>query len=978
MRLHKLFLATFSLFFIPLAQGGTPLWANCEAFFSQTPPLSESFHHFSPQELANQITQRRARVPEFQFIANLAKQRGLRAWLFGGTAASYCHYVKWDLLREYGDRRFQPERFDYDYTNIYRSTQDLDIVIDGSDEQARNFESELKAQFPYFSGENSTPWEVRSLKESSQDKGGILDDFGFMNQNTDSNSTGMVELTDPPRGEAVIRDLRDWKNQKKPQFLEDLSRGTLTYYESPRHLETPRAQAGKNPPIFGVIRALTKAFQFDLKINPSDFQIFKQTINSFDPLIDLKDPYAANWIEKNGKKLFQNAVNLEYAWNTLESLGLRRKLINIRFNPKTAESLSWWLNKEPLRSQPIGQGEGQTAESLGLKNVAHETSHFLAYESITRSHSGTPNVFVSRINVASETAMYGEGFYTAVGKQGAAHTGITVRFEVDPRAREGSDFIRGYNETMKPDRVHEGDFIIWKNKNALRVIPESIHLTPLEYFQQLEKGTQFQRKDRAILWKFRRKLQQKIVSGQISFEESERIRKIVETHLLNDRISHQTILSEWIHFEGLRLKIPDSQLDEWAQLWAKQGFLVNPLPLFTAFTRLSKGTGLEHSISHDWLARISKQLKTDVGERVIEECLFSDISEVHHFGVRALNEQKALRKSYFLNAIDKIYLSHQDPTNWLKAASSDSEEILEKAAYLALHPELRTVLSEQQTEIIQPTLKNFTFLPIFENYLQSPLPTPIKSESFNFVSYDLPSDGVEVTLGSPSYEEGRWYGREDLHDVVLTKSFQIQATPVTQLQWAIIMGDNPSFFYKNGPVIHIHGRHLQLNPNLPVDYISWTDAQIFIDRLNLIDPDFHYRLPTEAEWEFAARAGTKTPFSHGKPISDLDFYAWTSENSGGIPHEVASLKPNPNGLYDMHGNVWEWVNDWWSETRPTFSVDPQGPLTGKDRILRGGSCANQPRESRSARRLPYHPEDQRNFAGLRLVRTPKKQAPLPK
>src|SRR5262249_46768242 len=155
---------------------------------------------------------RRERVPEFQFIKEEAERRGLRVWLFGGTAAGYAHYVKWDVLRELGDVRFQPNRFDYDYTNIYRSTQDLDIVVDGSAQDAAAFEQELKSRFPHFLGSKAAGWEVRSIKEARGDKGGLLGDFGFMNQHTDSNSTGMVELTDPAKGEAVVRDIRDFDN----------------------------------------------------------------------------------------------------------------------------------------------------------------------------------------------------------------------------------------------------------------------------------------------------------------------------------------------------------------------------------------------------------------------------------------------------------------------------------------------------------------------------------------------------------------------------------------------------------------------------------------------------------------------------------------------------------------------------------------------------------------------------------------------
>ncbi len=237
------------------------------------------------EQLVSEIATRRARVPEFQFIREESERRGLRVWLFGGTAAGYAHYVKWDVLREQGDTRFQSNRFDYDYTNIYRSTQDLDIVVDGNAQEARAFEQALKTQFPYFLGSKAAGWEVRSIKEALGDKGGLLGDFGFMHQHTDSNSTGMVELTDSPKGEAkdesVVRDIREWENNRDPAFLKDVAQGRLTFYHSPKHEETPRFKSGQNPAIFSVIRALTKAFQYELEINGEDLAIIQKEIDQY-------------------------------------------------------------------------------------------------------------------------------------------------------------------------------------------------------------------------------------------------------------------------------------------------------------------------------------------------------------------------------------------------------------------------------------------------------------------------------------------------------------------------------------------------------------------------------------------------------------------------------------------------------------------------------------------------------------------------
>jgi len=517
--------------------------ALVEQDFSQ-PLLSES-------KLSSGIASRRARVPEFRFIREEAQKRGLRVWLFGGTAAGYAHYVKWDLLREMGDTRFQPDRFDYDYTNIYRSTQDLDIVVDGNTQEAQAFQQALKEKFPYFMGSKAAAWEVRSLNDAHGDKGGLLGDFGFTNQHTDSNSTGMIELTDPPEGESVVRDIRDWKSSK-PAFLKDVVQGRLTFYHSPNHSQTPRFKSGQNPPIFSVIRALTKAFQYDLKIDGKDLSVLQKEINEFDPKRDLSNPDAQRWIEKNGKKLFENAVDIESAWNTLEKLGLRKKLIAIKNNPQTQDSLAWWMSKEPLRSKPVGEGNGPTAEALGIQTVAHGTRSFLAYESINRSHMGAPNVFISRNHTAGEAAgATGEGLFTKRGTKGLLKgpwkAEITTRFAVDPKAREGTDFVVGF-------WPGEGEEIVFKNKAALRVIPESWQMSPVEYFKFLAEGERVNPEDKALLWKLKQKLSHLIVSAQVTAEDMNEIRLVVADQMKHPSFNRDVVITQWLTLQGAPLK----------------------------------------------------------------------------------------------------------------------------------------------------------------------------------------------------------------------------------------------------------------------------------------------------------------------------------------------------------------------------------------------------------------------------------------
>ena len=148
-------------------------------------------------------------------------------------------------------------------------------------------------------------------------------------------------------------------------------------------------------------------------------------------------------------------------------------------------------------------------------------------------------------------------------------------------------------------------------------------------------------------------------------------------------------------------------------------------------------------------------------------------------------------------------------------------------------------------------------------------------------------------MGSPSSEPKREKD-EKQHRVTLTKGFYMGATEVTQSQWKAIMGNNPSYFKGD---------------NRPVEKVSWDDCQEFIRELNLQEGGNKYRLPTEAEWEYTCRAGTTTRFCFGDSESRLGDYAWYSSNSSSKTHPVSRKKPNVWGLYDMHGNVWEWCED---------------------------------------------------------------------
>jgi len=207
----------------------------------------------------------------------------------------------------------------------------------------------------------------------------------------------------------------------------------------------------------------------------------------------------------------------------------------------------------------------------------------------------------------------------------------------------------------------------------------------------------------------------------------------------------------------------------------------------------------------------------------------------------------------------------------------------------------------------------------------------------------------EFMMGSPTTEEGR-YEDETQHRVRLTNGFWMGKYPVTQAQWKSVMGNNPSR-YKGD--------------DHPVERVSWEECQEFIKNVN-IQLNCDARLPTEAEWEYACRAGTTGAYGGTGNLNDMGWYC--DNDSGHETHPVGQKMPNAWGLYDMHGNLWEWCNDWYDDYPSSSVTDPQGPATGDNRILRGGSRCILARLCRSAQRnsnLPAYREHSNSF-GFRL------------
>jgi formylglycine-generating enzyme required for sulfatase activity len=193
------------------------------------------------------------------------------------------------------------------------------------------------------------------------------------------------------------------------------------------------------------------------------------------------------------------------------------------------------------------------------------------------------------------------------------------------------------------------------------------------------------------------------------------------------------------------------------------------------------------------------------------------------------------------------------------------------------------------------------------------------------------------------------------HSVSISRAFYLGKYEVTQAQWQEVMGTNPS--------------HFKGDPNRPVERVSWKMVQEFINKLNAKEGHNLYRLPTEAEWEYAARAGSTTKYSFGDDDALLEQYAWFNKNDKGTTHPVGQLKPNTWGLYDMMGNVWEWVQDWRGPYAAGHHVDPQGPATGNARGYRGGGWGYPHIRCRVAFRSFDSPDYVYGTHGFRLAMT---------
>ena len=224
----------------------------------------------------------------------------------------------------------------------------------------------------------------------------------------------------------------------------------------------------------------------------------------------------------------------------------------------------------------------------------------------------------------------------------------------------------------------------------------------------------------------------------------------------------------------------------------------------------------------------------------------------------------------------------------------------------------------------------------------------------------------QFVMGSESSEAGRDSDEGPATEINLTEGFWMAQYEVTQAEYLEVMGSNPSMF--------------RSDPQQPVEKVNWHEAVAYCRRItqlageeNTLPEGFVFRLPTEAEWEYACRGGTLTRYSYGDDLSDSELgqYAWYVENSNSTPHPVGQLKPNPWGLYDMHGNVWEWCHDQWHYAYPGGRrEDWVAPHEGWLRVARGGSWLYSASHCRSTNRDDYGPNNRCSDIGFRVVLAP--------
>ena len=983
----------------------------------------------SETELLAHVSSKIVLVPEFQYIRETAQKMGLRVWLFGGTASSFLHYVKWDLARSKGIMDLQADRFDFDFTNIFRSTQDLDIVVDASVDVAQQFQNTIAQRFPHFLGSKTNKWEVRTLRHRMGSPGqlgfkeALLNDADFNNQNTDSNSVGMVEVTlstDP-----IVRDLRHW-DQTGSVFLEDTLNNRISYFRSDRHFTTLRAKAGENPEILSVLRLLVKAFQYELNFSDSDFRQMKEIVNQFNPST-VTNSAAQRRMRDTAKKLILHAVNLEYAINKLDELGLRQKMIEMGI-PNEQGNFAWWLNREPLRSKTVGEGPGKTARELNIQVVAHETNSFLAYESITRAHSGEPNVLTSRQNAVGEAAAYGDGFYTRLGKVGARGTGLTIRFTVDPLAREGTDF------------TVNGDYIVFKNKKALKIIQESLNfgLEDLMRLAEHNQEVQIDKSDLGLLEKLKRRLNaaritdelERLLNSRLEADHHRlvQILSAFQNSNVSKLISEDVMASVCKNIYGRVAPMAESSKEADILKYVKTvgpilktvdmlGLLKNRT-FIQYLESLSQGRGsldLRKEAVFEMLLNVENfenhlNFKTDLKAEELK-VVTAEIRDWHNSPDARKRKFAVELNKKWSDAIEKGAIKRLEAlvdSRFLGINHKNLSQvsILQLAAYYKHKKIIDWLVSHPEFDFNAKNARGFTEVEQlylsgraeFADAIVKARPDiqarrfQVKERNVNEKTRDYPEgtpiiDFVRIEPSSFMMGEG-----DERVLTTVSKPFEFMSVDVTQETYRVVV----DLLKQNLR----GGEYNVLSPtpssfkgeNRPVEQVSYDDIGLWIKGLNDLarsdDPQIQgaltalfpghkrgkvYSRLTEAQWELVSRLGgvAESDYAYGKGETALGDHAVYSLNSGSQTKPVGLKKPvfyNGKPIYDLHGNVWKWLEDRYGENL-SGGTDPVGPASSSLRVIRGGGWGDDASELRSGIRYSWMPGSRYEDVGFRLVRT---------
>lgn len=371
--------------------------------------------------------------------------------------------------------------------------------------------------------------------------------------------------------------------------------------------------------------------------------------------------------------------------------------------------------------------------------------------------------------------------------------------------------------------------------------------------------------------------------------------------------------------------------------------------------------GLRHIVSTVQSALeigvIKKEQVINIIDSVVQRTTFA-VGE----GAAEVNVEGSVVQRTEIKADDEKQRLEQERHIWEEREWKKKEEEREEQERIAKHD------SKSRTNVFMLTIVLGALLVGFVMFAQgnyfpeksTPYPFPSPNSNQNTFTNSIGMDFVliptgEFEMGSPSDEKSRANDEGPVHEVQISDSFYLGKYEVTQKQWRKIMKNNPSNFKGD---------------DLPVETVYWNDVQEFVRKLNEWEGTDKYRLPSEAEWEYAARAGTTTRYSFGDDDAKLGDFAWYRDNSGSKTHPVGQKQPNSWGLYDMHGNVYEWVQDEWHSNYNGAPTDGSAWEDGSVslRVNRGGSWYRYAWYSRSADRRNYDQNNRRyDSLGFRLV-----------